>query len=145
MCWALKAPKLSADSFSFFADFIDDQSSINPPKPKKQPMKIDQPNQSAAVFLQRVSVALAQLKQRLQREYEQGYPDLRELIHIVLDQEEARAWELTFFPHLLLPDLVEAHLGSLNLRRVKRKHGHVFAAQGFNSVQPYESAVSFCG
>ena len=97
------------------------------------------------VFLQTVLVALAQLKRRLQREYEQDYPDLRELIHIVLDEEEARAWELTFFPHLLLPDLVEAHLARLNLRPVKTKHRHVFAAQDFNSVQPYESAVSFCG
>jgi hypothetical protein len=108
-------------------------------------MKTDQPNQSAAVFLQTVSVALAQLKQRLQREYEQGCPDLRELIQIVLDQEEARAWELTFFPHLLLPDLVEAHLASLNLRPAQTKHRHVFAAQDFNSVQPYQSAISFCG
>lgn len=109
-------------------------------------MKTDQPNQSAAVFLQTVSVALAQLKQRLQKEYQQGsYPDLSELIRIVLDQEEARAWELTFFPHLLFPDLVEAHLGSLNLRPVKTKNDHVFAAQNFDSIQPYESAVSFCG
>jgi hypothetical protein len=97
------------------------------------------------VFLQTVLVALAQLKQRLQREYEQDYPDLRELIHIVLDEEEARAWKLTFFPHLLLPDLVEAHLANLNLRPVKSKHRHVFTAQDFNCVQPYESAVSLCG
>jgi len=54
-------------------------------------------------------------------------------------------WELTFFPHLLFPDLVEAHLGSLNLRPVKTKNGHVFAAQNFDSIQPFESAVSFCG
>jgi hypothetical protein len=104
---------------------------------------VTEPNKT--VFLQTVSVALAQLKQRLQREYEQGYPDLRELIHIVLDQEEARAWELTFFPHLLLPDLVETHLASFNLHPVRTRHRHVFAAQDFNSVQPYESAVSFCG
>jgi hypothetical protein len=97
------------------------------------------------VFLQTVLVALAQLKQRLQREYEQSYPDLRELIQIVLDEEETRAWELTFFPHLLLPDLVEAHLARLNLRPVKTQRRHVFVAQDFNSVQPYESAVSFCG
>ena len=107
-------------------------------------MKTDQPNQSAAVFLQTVSVALAQLKQRLQREYEQGYPDLRELIHIVLDQEEARAWELTFFPHLLLPDLVEAHLASLNLHRIRTNQGHVFAADDFNAHQAYEPAGVFC-
>jgi hypothetical protein len=108
-------------------------------------MKTDQPNQSAAVFLQTVSVALAQLKQRLQREYEQGYPDLSELIRIVLDSEEARARELTFFPHLLLPDMVEAHLRSLNLRPAKTNHGHAFADQDFNSLQLYKSAVSFCG
>jgi hypothetical protein len=104
-------------------------------------MKTDQPNQSAAVFLQTVSVAVAQLKQRLQRDYEQGYPDLRELIHIVLDQEEARAWELTFFPHLLLPDLVEAHLASLNLHRVRTRHHAV----DWREIQPYESAFALCG
>jgi hypothetical protein len=146
MCWALKAPKPSAHSFSFFGEFCRRPVKYKTTQTDKMPlMKTDQPNQSAAVFLQTVSVALAQLKQRLQREYEQGYPDLRELIRIVLDSEEARARELTFFPHLLLPDMVEAHLGSLNLRPTKTKHGHAFAAEDFNSVQPYESAVSFCG
>jgi len=38
-----------------------------------------------------VSVALAQLKQRLQRDYEQAYPGLREIIHLVLDEEEANS------------------------------------------------------
>ena len=59
------------------------------------------------VFLQTVSLALGQLKQRLQQDYEQVYPDLREIIHLVLDDEEANAWELSLFPHLLLPDLVD--------------------------------------
>src|ERR1700756_3852164 len=108
-------------------------------------MKTDQPNQSAAVFLQTVSVALAQLKQRLQQDYEQGYPDLRELIHIVLDQEEARAWELTLFPHLLLPDLVEAHLSNLNLYPVETKHDDVFASQSFNGIETRQSAFALCG
>jgi|SRR4030095_12251200 hypothetical protein len=99
-------------------------------------MKTNQPNQApAAVFLQTVSVAVAQLKQRLQQDYEQGYPDLRELIHIVLDREEARAWELTFFPHLLLPDLVEAHLTSLNLRPNRTRH-HAREGQEFRTYQP---------
>jgi hypothetical protein len=108
-------------------------------------MKTDQPNQSAAVFLQTVSVAVAQLKQRLQQDYEQAYPDLREIIHIVLDEEEARAWELSIFPHLLLPDLVEAHLASLNLHPVKTRHADVFVAEDFDAVQAYEPAASFCG
>jgi len=109
-------------------------------------MKTNQPNQApAVVFLQTVSVALAQLKQRLQQDYEQAYPDLGPIIHIVLDEEEARAWELTLFPHLLLPDMVEAHLRSLNLRPLNTKHSHLFTAEDFNPVHHYESAVSFCG
>ena len=46
--------------------------------------------QPELVFLQTVSVALAQLKQRLQQDYEQAYPDLREIIHLVLDDEETK-------------------------------------------------------
>ena len=97
------------------------------------------------VFLQTVLIALAQLKQRLQREYEQGYPDLRELIHIVLDEEEARAWELTFFPHLLLPDLVEAHLARLNLRPVEMKHADLFAPRNSDEIETRQSAFALCG
>src|SRR6476620_8529923 len=81
------------------------------------PMKTD--IQPEPVFLQTVSVAIGQLKQRLQQDYEQAYPDLREIIHLVLDDEETEAWELSLFPHLLLPDLVEAHIEKLNLRSVE--------------------------
>ena len=105
-----------------------------------------EPNQSTAVFLQTLSVALGQLKQRLQRDYEQvypDYPDLHHLIRIVLDVEEARARELTFFPHLLLPDLVEAHLASLNLHRIRTNQGHG-AAEDFNADQVYDPAAVFC-
>jgi hypothetical protein len=103
---------------SFFANFIDDQSNINPQKPKKlSPMKTDQqPEPTTTVFLQTVSVAVMQLKQQLQQDYEQAYPDLREIVHLVLDEEETNAWDLTLFPHLLLPDLVEAHIAKLNLQ-----------------------------
>ena len=110
-------------------------------------MKTDQPNQSAAVFLQTVSVALARLKHRLQREYERvysDYPDLHYLIRIVVEAEETAARELTFFPHLLLPDLVEAHLASLNLPRIRRNRSNVFAAEDFNADQAYQSAAVFC-
>ena len=107
-------------------------------------MKTDQPNQSAAVFLQTVSVAVAQLKQRLQREYERGYPDLRQLIQIVVDQEAARAQELTSFPHLLLPDMVEAHLASLNLHPATN-HGDLFAISHFSPIPRYEPSAAFCG
>src|SRR5437667_10399926 len=101
---------------SFFASFIDDRSNMNTLKPKElDPMKTD----TQQVFLQIASVALAQLKQRLQQDYELAYPDLREIIHLVLDEEEANAWELSLFPHLLLPDLVEALITNLNLHRAE--------------------------
>jgi hypothetical protein len=108
-------------------------------------MKTDMLEPTKIVFLQTVLVALGQLKQRLQREYEQGYPDLRELIHIVLDEEEARAWELTFFPHLLLPDLVEAHLARLNLRPVETKRADLFAPLRSDEIETRQSAFALCG
>src|SRR2546425_1769350 len=107
---------------------------------RTRPMKTD----TQQVFLQIVSVALAQLKQRLQQDYELAYPDLREIIHLVLDEEEANAWELSLFPHLLLPDLVEAHITNLNLHRVETKHDDVFAPHGFNGIEARQSAFALC-
>ena len=101
--------------------------------------------QPQLVFLQTVSVALAQLKQQLQQDYEQAYPDLREIIHLVLDDEEANAWELSLFPHLLLPDLVEARLINLNLQAIEAKHDDVFAPRGFNPIETGQPAFALCG
>ncbi len=102
-------------------------------------MKTDQ--QTTPVFLQTVSVAIAQLKQRLQQDYEQAYPDLREIVHLVLDEEEGKAWELSLFPHLLLPDLVEAHIEKLNLQPVETMHDDIFAPPQFNEIP----AFALCG
>jgi hypothetical protein len=129
---------------SFFAHFIDDRSNINTPKPKEiDPMKTD--IQLEPVFLQTVSVAIAQLKQRLQHDYEQAYPDLGEIIRLVLDDEEANAWELSLFPHLVLPDLVEAHITNLNLHPVDTNHDDIFAPHGFNGIEGRRSAFALCG
>jgi hypothetical protein len=108
-------------------------------------MKTDKQLETAAVFLQTVSVAIAQLKQQLQHDYEQAYPDLREIVHLVLDEEEAKAWELSLFPHLLLPDLVEAHIEKLNLQPAERKHDDVFAPPHFNEIPVYQPAHALCG
>ena len=58
-------------------------------------MKTDLLNKSnKRVFLQTVGIALRNLKQRLQHDYERAYPDypdLHHLIRIVVDAEEARA------------------------------------------------------
>ena len=106
-------------------------------------MKTDiQPN---PVFLQTVSVALAQLKQRLQQDYEHAYPNLREIVQLILDEEEAKAWELSLFPHLLLPDLVEAHITNLNLHPVETKHDDVSARHGFNRIETGQPAFALCG
>ena len=92
-------------------------------------------------FLQKIVTALAQLKQQLQHDYERAYPALREVIQLILDQEESRAWVLSTFPHLLLPDLVEARVANLNLQRV----GTMRKALERHEVQAYESAFALCG
>src|SRR5437764_13593663 len=80
---------------------------------KQNLMKTDQ--DSTAVSPQIVANAVSKLKSRLQQDYERTYPDLGDLVRIVLDEEEAKAWELSV-PHLFLPDLVEAHITHLGLR-----------------------------
>jgi hypothetical protein len=101
--------------------------------------------QPTAVFLQTVIGAVGQLKQQLQHDYEQAYPELTEIIHLVLDEEETKAWELSFFPHLFLPDLVEEHIASLNLRPVETKHDHVFAPHHYDEIETYQPAYALCG
>ena len=97
------------------------------------------------VFLQTVSGAVARLKQRLQHDYEQAYPALSEIVHLVLDEEEAKAWELSPFPHLVLPDLVEAHITKLNLPPAHTKHEDVLAPRRFNPFQFHQPALALCG
>ena len=77
---------------------------------------------TTTVFLQTVRAALAQSKRELQHDYERAYPALREIVHLVLDEEETKAWKLSQFPHLIFPDLVEAHIEKLNLQRVETIH-----------------------
>ena len=108
-------------------------------------MKNDQQKELTKVFLQTVSVALAQLKHRLQQNYEKVYPGLHEVIHLVLDEEEANAWELSFFPHLLLPDLVEAHIGRLGLQPAETKHDDILLPRRFTEIPTYQSALALCG
>jgi len=114
-------------------------------------MKTDQRSE-AAVFLQTISVAIAQLKQQLQHDYEQAYPDLREIVHLVLDEEETNAWELSLFPHLLLPDLVEAHIEKLNLQpadtrlhKATARHDDLLAPHHFPQIDNHQPAFALCG
>ena len=97
-------------------------------------MKTDQYQDPIAVFPQTVSNAVSKLKNRLQQDYERTYPDLGDLVRIVLDEEEAKAWELSF-PHLFLPDLVEAHITQLGLRPAEIRDDRVPAPARFSTDQ----------
>ena len=109
-------------------------------------MKTDQHTDLSSVFLQSVSNALRQLKQQLRRNYERTYPDLGEVIHLVLEQEEANAWNLSPFPHLLFPDLVEAHIANLNLEPVETKHDAVLESRyHFDKTEIGQPAFALCG
>src|SRR5438132_11134075 len=102
-----------------------------------------QPETATAVFLQTVSAAVTQLKQKLQKDYEQAYPGLGEIICLVLDEEEAKAWELSLFPHLFLPDLVEAHVTKLGLQPAEAKHDDVLVPHRFSEIPPYQPPFPF--
>jgi hypothetical protein len=104
-----------------------------------------QPEIVTPVFLQTVSAAIRQLKQRLQQDYEQAYPGLGEIIHLVLDEEEKRARELSLFPHLVLPDLVEAHVDKLGLQPAETKHDDVPVPHRFLEIPTYQPSLALCG
>jgi hypothetical protein len=104
-----------------------------------------QPEAATAVFLQTVSAAVTQLKQKLQKDYEQAYPGLDKIFHLVLDEEETKAWELSSFPHLFLPDLVEAHVAKLGLQPAETKHDDARIPHPFLEMPTYESALALCG
>jgi hypothetical protein len=60
--------------------------------------------------------AISKLKDRLQKRYERAYPGLAAIITYVIDQEEMNARNLSpLFPHLVLPGLVEIHMGRVGL------------------------------
>jgi hypothetical protein len=109
-------------------------------------MTTDQQSDAAtAVFPQTVSAAVTQLKQKLQQDYEQVYPGLRDIIHLVLDEEETKAWELSSFPHLLFPDLVETHVATLGLQPAETKHDDVLVPHRFSGIRTNQSALALCG
>jgi len=104
-----------------------------------------QPEAATAVFLRTVSAAITQLKQKLQQDYEQAYPGLGEIICLVLDEEETKAWELSLFPHLFLPDLIEAHVAKLGLQPAETKHNDVPVQHRLLETPIYQPALALCG
>ena len=107
-------------------------------------VKTEEHLEPRAVFIQRITAAVSELKDHLQQDYQRTYPNLGEIIRIVLDEEEAKAWELSFFPHLFLPDMVEAHITNLNLQPVATRHEDVFERHDFNKFETDQSAFAVC-
>ena len=97
-------------------------------------MKTDQLQEPASLFPKMVSVALGRLKKQLQHDYQKAYPDSGEIIHLVLDEEEAKACEISFFPHLILPDLVDARIAQLGLQPAD-----------FTTTKMPKTAFALCG
>jgi hypothetical protein len=73
------------------------------------------PSTALADFTVRVSGAVAELNRRLQAHYQRVLPGQTELVRAAIADAEAHAWQLSFFPHLFLPDLVEARIAELAL------------------------------
>ena len=94
-------------------------------------MKTEEQPEPTAVFLRRVAAAVSELKDRLKQDYERTYPGLGEIIRIVLDEEETKAWDLSFFPHLFLPDMVAARIATLRLEPHDAKRNNVVAPSVF--------------
>ena len=102
-----------------------------------------QPKIATLVFLQTVSAAVTQLKQKLQQHYERLYPSLGEIIHLIVDEEEAKAWELSLFPHLFLPDLVEEHVAKLGLQPAGTKRDELRVPYRFLEMPSYQPALAY--
>src|SRR3984893_12181298 len=106
-------------------------------------MQTDQQLEPNTAFLETVSTAIAQLKQKLQRDYEVAYPSLREIIQRGLDEEETKVRDLLSFPHLFLPDLVEAHVATLGLQAAETKHDDVLVPHRFLEMPTYQPALAY--
>ena len=91
-------------------------------------MKTETSLPAVTLFPRAVALAVADLKERLRFEYERTYPELDEVIRLVIAEEEAHAWDLSAFPHLFLPDLVELHLTRLGLEPVETRRENTFPA-----------------
>ena len=108
-------------------------------------MKTDNNADAVTVFLQKLPGAVSKLKNRLQHDYEQAYPGLADIIRVVLDEEETKAWDLSPFPHLFIPDLVEAHVAQLGLQPAATRYNDELAQPSFSQIQGDQFFPALCG
>jgi len=85
-------------------------------------------------------LAISKLKDRLQKRYEAAYPSLANIISYVIDQEEANARNVSlFFPHLVLPGLVEIHMSKVGLELPLKQP--VYSSMPFGFVEQSSPSV----
>jgi hypothetical protein len=79
------------------------------------------------VFCKRLMAALAELKVRLQAQYEDRFPGEKSRIQKAIEEAEVAAWR-TRFPHLFLPDLAEEAIarGAMPLNSDSREKSRFF-------------------
>lgn len=94
-------------------------------------MKTAERPETKGVFPKMVKTAVSELKDRLQQDYERTFPGLGKIIRMVLDEEETNACKLSSFPHLFLPDLVEARIATLGLELSDRRRDDILEARKF--------------
>jgi hypothetical protein len=106
-------------------------------------MQTDHQTEVNTVFIQTLTGAILDLKNRLQQDYERAYPGLGNVVRIVLDEEEEKARDLSSFPHLLLPDLVETHMERLGLQPVAKKQDEIPIRHRFLEMPSYQPALTY--
>ena len=87
----------------------------------------DRHHETLVFFCERLANAVAELTRRLQAHYEGIHPDQSEAVRNAIAQAEAAAWELSNFPHLFLPDLIEARIAELALQPAGARSETAFA------------------
>ena len=84
-------------------------------------------HEALVFFCERLANAVAELTRRLQAHYEGIHPDQSEAVRNAIAEAEATAWELSNFPHLFLPDLIEARIAELALQPAVARSEAAFA------------------
>ena len=96
----------------------------------------NRPTDITPLSCEKLANAIAELKTRLQDQYERVLPGQTELVRDTIAAAEALAW-LTPFPHLFLPDLAEACIASLASQSAFAGNDFITACSGESeNLQP---------